>query len=46
MRLFQKYLVVLSALASLLLSVSGVVNLDITLGIIAAVLILRAIFRR
>ena len=46
MRLFQKYLVVLSALASLLLNVSGVVNLDITLGIIAAVLILRAIFRR
>ena len=46
MRLFQKYLVVLSALASLWLNVSGVVNLDITLGIIAAVLILRAIIRR
>lgn len=46
MRLFQQYLVVLSALASLLLNVSGVDNLDITLGIIAAVLILHVIFRR
>lgn len=43
MRLFQKYLVVLSALASLWINVSGAVNLDITLGSIAAV---RAIIKR
>lgn len=42
MRLFQKYLVVLSALASLWLNVSGVVNLAITLSNIATVLIHRS----
>ena len=41
-----KYLVVLGVLGALWLNVSGVVNLDITLGSIAAVLILRAILRR
>ena len=46
MRLFQKYLVVLSALASLWLNVSVNVNIDISLSSIAVVLILRAIFRR
>lgn len=42
----KTYLGVLSVLASLWLNVSVDVNIDITLGSIAAVLILRAIFRR
>lgn len=46
MRLFQKYLVVLSALGALWLNVSINVNIDISLSSIAVVLILRAIFRR
>ena len=46
MRSLTKYLVVLSVIASLWLNLSGIVNLDITLGIVAAVLILRAILRR
>ena len=46
MRSLSKYLVVLSALGTLWLNVSVDVNIDISLGSIAAVLILRAIFRR
>lgn len=46
MQSLTKYLVVLGVLGAFWLNVSGVVNLDISLGSIAAVLILRAILRR
>lgn len=46
MQSLTKYLVVLGVLGALWLNVSVDVNLDISLGSIAAVLILRAIIRR
>lgn len=46
MQSLTKYLVVLGVLGALWLNVSVDVNIDISLGSIAAVLILRAIIRR